>query len=76
MPITPFVRKLNKRTHSSNQSIRSAAREGDRTPLFNFVGAERTESPDVTDAVLKVLLVFVLLGISVAVLKLIVELFV
>jgi hypothetical protein len=74
--MTPFVRKANRKARPSHQSVRAAAREGDRTPLFNFVGPERTESPDVTDAVLKVLLVFVLLGISVAVLKLIVELFV
>jgi hypothetical protein len=73
--MTPFTRKSNRRHGVPHSTVRSEAREGDRTPLFNFVGPERTESPDVTDAVLKVLLVFVLLGISVAVVKLLTELF-
>lgn len=58
------------------QTVRSAAREGDRTPSYSFVRGETTDIPeDVTDWVLRILLVFVLVGTSAIILKLLAVVF-
>jgi hypothetical protein len=52
MAMTPFVRKLNRRTYPCKSSLRSEARQGNQPGGYVCVGREPKKGSDPVEAVL------------------------